>query len=175
MRSLLVASLLLAGSLSAQTRESIEVRVTELEVTVLDRSGHPVEGLTRDDFEVRIGKRAVPITNFFAVRNGAIVDEARASAPGEAVTPQTSIPTTLVIFIDETTLRHGSRHRAIEALKRYVSANVGPMTTATLIRYNSISTSARGRPRSPATSSPSSIASRASRSWARATIASARR
>lgn len=136
MRPILVASLLLAASLSAQTRESIEVRVTELEVTVLDRSGHPVEGLTRDDFDVRIGKRAVPITNFFAVRNGAIVDEARSSAPGETITPQTSIPTTLVIFIDETSLRHGSRQRAIEALKRYVSANVGAMTTATLIRYN---------------------------------------
>lgn len=136
MRPILLASLLFGASLTAQTRESIEVRVTELEVTVLDRAGHPVEGLTRDDFEVRIGKRATPITNFFAVRHGAIVEEARAGSPREIATAQTSIPTTLVIFIDETSLRHGSRLRAIEALKRYVSANVGAMTTATLIRFN---------------------------------------
>ncbi|HEY6138364.1 MAG TPA: VWA domain-containing protein [Thermoanaerobaculia bacterium] len=131
MRSLLLLLLL------AQTRETIDVRVTELEVTVLDHSGRAVDGLQRGDFEVRIGGKAVPVTNFFAVRNGAILDEERASSTTrELGAAQTSIPTTLVIFIDETTLRHGSRHRALEALERYVAANVGPMTTATLIRYN---------------------------------------
>jgi VWFA-related protein len=136
MRSLLLM-LLLAVPLAAQTRESIEVRVTELEVTVLDRAGRAVEGLQRGDFEVRIGGKATPVTNFFAVRNGAIVDEERTKTVSrELGTAETTIPTTLVIFIDETTLRHGSRHRALEALKRYVAANVGPMTTATLIRYN---------------------------------------
>lgn len=129
--------LLLAAPLAAQTRESIDVRVTELEVTVLDRAGRAVDGLQRGDFEVRIGGKATPVTNFYAVRNGAIVDEERTTAAQHDIgIPQTTIPTTLVIFIDETTLRQGSRHRALEALKRYVAANVGPMTTATLIRYN---------------------------------------
>jgi VWFA-related protein len=129
--------LLLTLSLSAQTRESIEVRVTELEVTVLDRNGHPVEGLGRDDFELRIGGKVTPISNFFAVRRGVVVDDEKtANEPARALSAQTSIPTTLIIFLDEVHLRHTSRKRALEALQRYVAANVGPLTTATLIRYN---------------------------------------
>src|SRR5687767_15505489 len=46
--------LLIATTLTAQVRESIEVRVLELEATVLDRSGKPVEGLKREDFRVRV-------------------------------------------------------------------------------------------------------------------------
>jgi len=133
----LLLAVMFATSLAAQSRESIEVRVMELEVSVLDRAGHAVEGLTRDDFEVRFGRRPTPITNFFAVRNGTVVEERGTSRADErSIARQTSIPTTLAIFIDETHLRQGSRKRALEALQRYVKANVGPMVMATLIRYN---------------------------------------
>ncbi|HEX2120025.1 MAG TPA: VWA domain-containing protein [Thermoanaerobaculia bacterium] len=128
--------LILAVSLLAQTREAIEVRVTELEVAVLDRAGRPVEGLRAEDFEVRVGGRGTPVTNFFAVRNGAILDDDRAARPAMRVAAETSIPTSLVIFIDETRLHAGSRKRTLEALRRYVAANVGPSTTATLVRYH---------------------------------------
>ena len=132
---LAILLVLAAAPLAAQVRESIEVRVLELEATVLDRAGKPVEGLTRDDFQVRIGNRAAPITNFFAVRDGSVVvDDADGLKP--VVTPTTSIPTSLVIFIDDLHLSPGSRKHALDALKRYVSANLGPNTTATLIRYN---------------------------------------
>lgn len=134
MRSSLLALLTLLGAAAyAQVREEIDVQITELEVTVLDRKGKSVAGLTRDDFQVRSGKREIPITNFFVVRNGVIVND-DGSAPG-SIAPETSIPTSLVIFIDETRLAPGSRKRALDALKRYVSANVGANTTATLIRY----------------------------------------
>lgn len=128
--------LILAVSLLAQTREAIEVRVTELEVAVLDRAGRVVEGLRAEDFDVRVGKRRAPVTNFFAVRNGAILEEDRAAQPAVRVAAETSIPTSLVIFVDETRLRAGSRKRTLEALQRYVAANVGPTTTATLVRYH---------------------------------------
>lgn len=129
--------LLLALPLGAQMRESIEVRVMELEATVLDRAGRPVEGLKQEDFRVQAGKRDVPITNFFAVRNGAIVldDEVQAAASPKSVSPETSIPTSLVIFVDELHLSAGSRRRAFEALMRYARANVGANTTVMLIRY----------------------------------------
>ncbi|HEV3484802.1 MAG TPA: VWA domain-containing protein, partial [Vicinamibacterales bacterium] len=128
-------ALLVAASILAQTRESIEVRVQELEVAVVDRKGRPVEGLKAEDFDVRVGKRAVPVTNFFAVSGGVVLDEARAAAK-ERVAAETSIPTSLVIFVDELRLRPASRKRTLEALQRYVAANVGPNTTATLIRYH---------------------------------------
>jgi len=133
----LAVCLSMTPPLAAQLRESIDVRVLELEATVLDRAGRPVEGLKSDDFQVRIGKHDIPITNFFAVRNGAIVpDEKGAPAPDTPVATETSIPTTLVIFIDDVHLGQRSHGRAIDALKRYVSANVGTNMTATLIRYN---------------------------------------
>jgi VWFA-related protein len=137
----LVCTLLLGVPLGAQVRESIEVRIVELETTVLDRTGRPVEGLKAEDFRVQAGKRDVPIANFFAVRNGTITfdgafdEPAQASAPAKNLAPQTSIPTILVIFVDELHLSPGSRKRAFDALERYASANVGVNTTAMLIRY----------------------------------------
>lgn len=120
--------LCLSASLLAQSRESIEVRITELDVTVLDRNGRPVEGLGKDDFEVRLSGKPAPVVNFFEVKRGIIADD---QAPA-----QTAIPTSLIIFIDELHLRQGSRKRAFDALQRYVRHNIGPLTTATLIRYN---------------------------------------
>ena len=95
MRAFLV-SLLVALPLTAQVREAIEVRVIELEATVLDRSGKPVEGLTENDFRVTAGKREVPITNFFAVRDGEIAEK---PAAGKRAT---SIPTSLPTKSNET-------------------------------------------------------------------------
>jgi hypothetical protein len=43
---------LLAALLIAQISETIEVRVTNIDVVVTDKSGKRVTGLTRDDFEV---------------------------------------------------------------------------------------------------------------------------
>ena len=44
--------LLIANAAVAQVRESIEVHLVEVPVTVVDRSGHAVRGLTRANFEV---------------------------------------------------------------------------------------------------------------------------
>jgi VWFA-related protein len=134
----LTAALLVSVPLAAQMRESIDVSLVEIEVSVVDRAGRAVTGLTEDDFEVFIGRRAVPISSFYQVSNGRIVaDETRAvrAATTSAVAPATSIPTSLVIFIDELHLSQRSHKRTIEALKKYVAANVGSNTSATLARY----------------------------------------
>ncbi|HEX7830131.1 MAG TPA: VWA domain-containing protein [Thermoanaerobaculia bacterium] len=134
--SLAVCLMLGAQTLAAQTRESIDVRVIELEATVLDRKGQPVQGLTLDDFKVRVGKRDVPVTNFYAVRDGKVLADDTPSAPPKEIATETSIPTSLVIFIDDRHLSQRSHSRAMEALKKYVSANVGASTIATLMRYD---------------------------------------
>jgi VWFA-related protein len=47
--------------------ENVEVRLVILDVQVLDRKGHPVPGLGRDDFDVSIDRgRPVPIATFDA-------------------------------------------------------------------------------------------------------------
>lgn len=116
--------------------ESIEVRVLELEVAVLDRDGKPVDGLTRDDFEVRLANQAAAVTNFYAVRRGAIVDEAAGTPAKDAAKTETTIPTSLLIFIDDTRLGQHAKKRALDAVREYIKTNVGPDTTALLARWN---------------------------------------
>ena len=135
----MLPSLLLAAVLATQpVTESIEVRVLEIEAAVVDRDGNTVDGLTRDDFEVRIDGKPRDVTNFYAVRRSAIVDETRtATAAAPRVAPAaTTISTSLIVFVDDTRLRQSSKKRALDALERYVRANVGHLTTATLIRYD---------------------------------------
>ncbi len=128
--------LLLALPLHGQLTESIEVNVLELEVAVLDRAGNPVEGLTRADFDVQIGGRRTNVTNFYAIRRGEVVDEQTAAAPSAPRPAQTSIPTSLVILIDDTRLGPFARKRAFDALREYVKENVGANTSAMLARWN---------------------------------------
>ena len=79
--TLLVAALavLLTGPLVAQQPSAeevfvgrVEVNVVNVEVYVTDKDGHPVTGLTREDFELYEDGERVEITNFFAVEDGAL-------------------------------------------------------------------------------------------------------
>ena len=71
----LALSLTLAGSLAAQTTETIDVRVMEIDAVVVDRKGNLVNGLTRDDFEVYVGGKRRQPSNFYAVRESLVVTE----------------------------------------------------------------------------------------------------
>ena len=123
-------------------RETVDVHVLELEVAVLDRQGNPVRGLTREDFEVRHGKKRVEVTNFYAVERGAIVDEWKTGNPAcppdrqDCLSPTTMMATSLFILIDDTRLGQRAKVRTIEAVKEYVRKNVGLHTSAVLARYN---------------------------------------
>ena len=67
---LLVPAFLLAVAANAQlsrTTESIDVNVIEVDAVVLNAQGKPVPGLTRNDFELRVGGRRRPISNFYEV------------------------------------------------------------------------------------------------------------
>ena len=122
--------------------ENIEVRVMEIEAVVVDTRGNVIEGLQQGDFEVFLdGKRREP-SNFYAVRRNRIVD----SAADASVQPMTALPTSLVIFIDETRLRQGSKARALAALDRYIRENVGALTSAMIITYNGGQLNVRTRP-----------------------------
>ncbi|MGA8808082.1 MAG: VWA domain-containing protein [Thermoanaerobaculia bacterium] len=92
MRRLIAASAVLwASALTAQVNESIDVRVVNVDVTVMSRKG-PVRGLTRDDFEIREDGKVQTITNFYTsdeTRPTVAVTAAAASSPAAApVAPQ---------------------------------------------------------------------------------------
>ena len=49
--------------------EKIDVSVVNVDVSVTDRHGQPVSGLTRNDFEIFEDGKPQPITNFYLVEN----------------------------------------------------------------------------------------------------------
>lgn len=130
--------LLLASPVAAQLTESIEVHLLEIEVSVLDRAGKPVEGLTAADFEVRVNRKPAQITNFYLVKRGAIVDERVAveAKPTEAAAPSAIIPTRLILFVDDLHLHQRTKKRAVASLRNFVEKTMDDATTAMLVRWN---------------------------------------
>lgn len=123
---------LFALPIAAQFSETVEVRVLEIEATVVDRNQNAIEGLTREDFIVTIDGQPVPITNFAAVRGGVIHESAQEAEDVVAI----PVPTRVIIVIDDLTLRVGAKQRALRALKKYVDETMDPSTTAMLMTWN---------------------------------------
>jgi VWFA-related protein len=67
MRRQLAALLLLAVPVIAQVRESVTVNVVEVPVTVVDRDGNPIRGLTQANFELLDDGKSRPISSFEAI------------------------------------------------------------------------------------------------------------
>ncbi|HEX6086077.1 MAG TPA: VWA domain-containing protein [Thermoanaerobaculia bacterium] len=126
-----VLATLIAVNASAQFSETLEVRVLEIEATVVDRQQRPVEGLTREDFVVTIDGRPAEITNFSFISRGATRD---AEASAHAV--EMPVPTRLIIVVDDLHLHPESKQRALTALRQYVNETMDAATTATLLTWN---------------------------------------
>jgi VWFA-related protein len=126
--------LALALPMSAQFSETLEVRVLEIEVTVVDRNQNTIEGLTREDFLVTIDGQPAEITNFSAVSRG-VVRENVAAVEHEAIA-EVPVPTRLIIIVDDLHLHPGPKQRALAALRKYVDETMDPSTTAMLITWN---------------------------------------
>lgn len=133
--STVVLLALLATSVAGQFGESVEVRVLEIETTVLDEQGRPVEDLGRDDFVVTIDGKAAEVTNFFIVQRGVIRNEGQAEGGREAAPPQT-VPKRLVVFVDDVHLHQGPKTRALQAIRRYLERTMDASTTVMLVRWN---------------------------------------
>ena len=122
----LLALLLATGAL-AQTpplRETVDVRVTSLDVVVTDREGNRVEGLAASDFTVLENGRAQRITNF---------SELRASAAPSATDPQP--PRRVAIFVDALALDPPRRERLRDSLFRLIDAGVRPGDLVTVLSW----------------------------------------
>jgi VWFA-related protein len=123
---LLLATFLAAGLL-AQTpplRETLDVRITNLDVVVTDRDGNRVEGLTASDFTVLENARAQKITNF---------SEIRASAAPSAAEPHP--PRRIAIFVDALTLEPPRRERLRDSLFRLIDTGVRPGDLVTVLSW----------------------------------------
>ena len=107
MRYILVFAL--AASLAAQEKvaETIEVRVANVDVVVTDRTGHPVHGLTKDDFEILENGKPQTITNFYEVGSAPSLP-LTVSTPSSGQTPP-PVPQTTAAATAPT--RRGDRSR----------------------------------------------------------------
>ena len=99
-------------------RESVTVRLLEIDVRVVDREGNPVYGLTVDDFELRENGAPKEITNFSEIRETSVELTSQEEAPlPEGTLPQASVPRTVVFFIDSLPIRGPARTKIFEQLR----------------------------------------------------------
>jgi VWFA-related protein len=142
------ASLLLlaasAPALAAQARtappppsapgfgEVVEVNVINIEVYATDKAGNRVNGLKKEDFALFEDGKPTEITNF-AIAEASAAPEA--SPQGSVAAPEAAVPDggspavpdnplSLVLFVDNVHLHPGSRTRALEQVRRFLSQNV---------------------------------------------------
>lgn len=113
--------------------EVLAVRVVNVDVFVTDRSGNPVAGLTRDEFELLVDGQPTPISNFYhEVRRRdrevtSTVERPRELADRSGFTPLEAVRETadrrnyVVVLIDHTRLSSTNRKRAFEALRGAIS------------------------------------------------------
>lgn len=103
---------LLGTSILAQVppyRAEVTVSEVTLEITVTDRDGNPVTGLTADDLEILEEGKPVRVTYFREVDASGTTAQKGLPAPRE--------PRTLFIFIDNDDIAESARHRLFESLR----------------------------------------------------------
>jgi len=130
--------------------ETVDVNLVNFEVYVTDKQGNPVEGLTRDDFEILEDKRPVTITNFFTVKEGRPVTPA---APETVLAaplpvsdtlpdsvPEFEIPEDqrlyLVVYIDNFNIRPFNRNRVFVQLRQFLAAELSSDDRVMLVTYD---------------------------------------
>ena len=107
-------------------RESVNVRVMDIDVIVTDREGHPIADLSREDFRIRVDKKPVDVEYFAAVRDGRVREpDLRTLSPDLVVNPEekgkeTRVPRHFLLLVDEASLTPARRRKALEALREFV-------------------------------------------------------
>ncbi len=132
------------ASTGAVFRDEIDVRLVELEVIVSGRDGQPVTGLTRDDFELRQGRKRLDIRFFSAYENGRRIPDRAEAEPGlgGATTEPAAPPPTaddrlhLVLYVDRAYLEPGEMGDVVAALRDFLRARLRPRDRIMLVAAN---------------------------------------
>lgn len=131
MRTLVVAVVLSLLALPAIPQqklvESIEVRIANIDVVVRDRSGKPVTGLTKADFELREDGIPQPITNFYEVTRAELEDPRSQEVPLERRQRRT------VVFVDASSLAPARSRDALAAVRKYIDEKTRPEDRTMLV------------------------------------------
>ncbi|MEO6258698.1 MAG: VWA domain-containing protein [Thermoanaerobaculia bacterium] len=115
-----IASLFLAAPLLAQVRETVNVNVVEIPVTVVDSSGEPVRGLTAANFELLDGGKKRDITSFDMIDFASAVSR-------NAISPlNPAARRSFLLLFDLGFSSPNALQRAQEAARRFVRESVEP-------------------------------------------------
>lgn len=95
----------------------VEVHVVNVDVSVTDRSGRPVSGLTKDDFEIFEDGKPQKITNFAIFSNAA-----PAPSPVAAV-ERGDTRRRILLIIDNNYLAVVERNRALDTVEKYLESS----------------------------------------------------
>jgi len=131
MRKVALASLLFSLSVQAQQKatlagppplvEKIDVSVVNVDVTVTDRHGQPVAGLTQNDFVVFEDGKPQTITNFYLVENAGVHETTNAAA--EAKRPEQRFRRKVLVLIDNRNTTKHARNEALVKLEQFIDAH----------------------------------------------------
>ena len=123
--------------------ENIDVRVINIDVVVTDRRGNPIQGLKKEDFEIRENNVPKTITNFYEVQGSKAVNVASEPAP-EAPAPAPAAPQEvpdnmkrrIIFYVDNLSLAPFNRNRVFTQMKDFLKTAMRPGDEAMLATYN---------------------------------------
>lgn len=116
--AVLVSALAIAQQQQAPFGETVEVTLVEVPVTVVDRSGNAVSGLTKEDFEVTDDGKKVTLVGFEAI------DMSKVSVDNATPLPPAAYRNFLLLF-DLTNSTPGTIARAQKAARDFVGKQLG--------------------------------------------------
>src|SRR6266550_2227286 len=108
----------------------VNTELVQTAVTVIDKQGHFVDGLSRDQFELTVDGKARPISFFERVTAGTPREQQLTAAPepGPATskTPPASIARgrSVVFFIDDMHMSPDSLHRTRDMLRHFLATEM---------------------------------------------------
>ena len=130
-------------ALQPTVTEHMEIRVINVDVTVTDRKGNAVKGLTKDDFEILENGKSKPISNFYEVTSP--VRSATGTTPSAEGTPQPvmrpdDVPENqkrrIIFYIDNLSLNPFNRNRVFKDMKKFIDEAMRPGDEAMIATYN---------------------------------------
>lgn len=128
----LLLGICLTAGLGAQPADTfvdtVEVDVVEVDVVVTDRKGHPVSGLTPEDFELFVDGAPVEIANFYessiygerAQGRGPEVDDPVFPDDAQTAPVSDAAPVTIAIYLDDLNTYPAHRTRLLSGLAEAV-------------------------------------------------------
>lgn len=120
----------------------VNTELVQTAITVIDKQGHFVDGLNRDQFELMVDGKPRPINFFERVTAGSPREEQLTTAPDpSAAPPQTSRASTalgrsIIFFIDDMHMSAESLHRTRDMMRHFLDTE---MTTKDSVAITSAS------------------------------------